>query len=88
VIVDYTGAVLNRIALPAPTGSQRWNGIMGSLTVEDIDGNGLLDVFGVTPNSGFVRYEVAGSASFRVAWGTGRGSYTRSGQAPASVRNG
>ncbi len=42
-IHDYKGALVASIALPAPGGaSQKWNGILGSLTLDDVDGNGLL----------------------------------------------
>lgn len=41
-IHDYKGALLASIGLPAPGSTQKWNGIMGSLTLDDVDGNGLL----------------------------------------------
>lgn len=46
---------------------------MGSLHAEDIDGNGLLDLIGVTAFSGVSRYELSNSGSARILWGTSRG---------------
>jgi len=87
-ILDYQGNRLANISLPDPGGSLNWNGVMGSLTATDLDGNGKLDLVGVSSNTGVVRFEVEGSIGFRILWGTGRGSYGRYGEAPATVRNG
>lgn len=53
-----------------------------------MDGNGLLDILGVTVGSGLVRYEIGNSTNFRIMWGTGKGSYERHGEAPPTVRTG
>jgi hypothetical protein len=88
LIFDYTGTLKGSVELPSPGGGQKWNGILGSLTVADLDGNGKLDIVGVSSNTNVVRYEIEGSAGFRVLWGTGRGTYGRHGEAPSSVRAG
>ncbi len=87
-ILDYKGNRLANISLPDPGGNRNWNGILGSLTAADLDGNGLLDLVGVSSNTRVVRYEVQGSTGFRILWGTGRGSYARHGEAPSTVRAG
>ncbi len=86
IIFDYKGFRIANISLPAPSGTRKWNGILGSLTAGDFDGNGLLELVGVSANTGVVKYEVAGSTGFRILWGTGRGSVGRHGEAPSTVR--
>ena len=40
-----------------------------------------------TINKGLVAYDIANSAHARILWGTGRGSYQRTGLAPAVIYN-
>ncbi len=78
-ILDYLGNVLHEISLPAPFGSPDWNGAMAAPTIANIDGDSDLELVINTAHSGIVAYDLPGTASARILWGTGRGNYQRSG---------
>lgn len=82
-VVDHLGNVLHEVALPAAFGSLGWNGALAAPTLDDIDGDADLEVVINTAHSGFVAYDLPGTAGARVLWRTGRGSYQRAGWAPA-----
>ncbi|PYQ13692.1 MAG: hypothetical protein DMF80_14435 [Acidobacteria bacterium] len=78
-ILDYLGRELYRINLPAPDLSRTWNGGLGAPTIANIDSDPDLELVVGTVASGVVAYDLPGSASARILWGTGRGSYRRTG---------
>ncbi len=78
-ILDYLGNVIHEIELPSAFGSPDWNGAMAAPTLADIDGDPDLELVLNTANSGFVAYDLPGTADARILWGTGRGSYQRTG---------
>jgi hypothetical protein len=73
------GHVLHEVDLPPAFGGADWNGSLAAPTLEDIDGDGELEVVLNTVHSGFVAYDLPGTSNARVLWGTGRGSYLREG---------
>jgi FG-GAP-like repeat len=79
-ILDYQGNQLYAVDLPAPR-SGSWNGGLGAPTLANIDGDADLEVVLGTVSSGVVVYDLPGSASARVLWGTGRGNMRRTGVA-------
>ena len=83
-ILNYLGQELYRINLPAPAIGDTWNGGLGAPTVANIDSDPDLEVVVGTVSSGVVAYELPNSANARVLWGTGRGSYRRTGTPPPS----
>ncbi|MFZ6027609.1 MAG: FG-GAP-like repeat-containing protein [Chloroflexota bacterium] len=78
-VLDYLGSPLHVVSLPAAVGSPTWNGALPAPTLADIDGDPDLEVVINTAHAGFVAYDLPGTAHARVLWGTGRGSYQRSG---------
>jgi len=78
-ILDYLGAVLYEVELPAPYGDKTWNGALAAPTLANIDDDADLEVVLNTAYSGIVAYELPGTANARVLWGTGRGNYQRTG---------
>jgi uncharacterized repeat protein (TIGR01451 family) len=78
-ILDYQGNPLHEIDLPAAYGSPDWNGALAAPTLANIDGDDDLEVVLNTAHSGFVAYDLPGTANARVLWGTGRGNYQRTG---------
>ena len=78
-ILDYMGHVLHEIDLPSAFGGSDWNGALAAPTLADIDGDGEIEVVLNTAHSGFVAYDLPGTANARILWGTGRGSYLREG---------
>jgi hypothetical protein len=77
-ILSSLGQVLQSISLPAAV-SGNWNGGLPAPTLGDVDGDGELEVVVNTAASGVVVYDLPGTRSARVLWGTGRGDYQRDG---------
>ena len=76
-VVDAAGNQQHRIALPR-------RGAMAVPTVADVDGNGTLDIVvslktGEDMMRSVLIYEVPGSGTKCVLWGTGRGNNLRNG---------
>lgn len=78
-VLDYQGNVLHRLDLPAPRGGSSWNGALPAPTLANIDADADLEIVLNTAHSGFVTYDLPGTAQARVLWGTGRGNYQRNG---------
>ena len=78
-ILDDLGNPLHEIDLPAAYGSPDWNGALAAPTLADIDADPDLELVLNTAHSGFVAYDLPGTANARILWGTGRGSYLRTG---------
>jgi hypothetical protein len=79
-ILSWDGKPLYELNLPAPRSSSiDWNGGMAAPTLADIDGDGELDLIVNTAYSGVVAYDLPGTSSAKVQWGTGRGSFQRDG---------
>lgn len=77
-ILDYLGNPLHEVDLPPAFGGD-WNGALAAPTLANIDGDPDLEVVLNTAHSGVVAYDLPGTATARVLWGTGRGSYLRAG---------
>jgi len=79
-ILNYQGQKIYEIDLPKPLSStDTWNGGLAAPTLADIDGDGNLEVIINTAHSGVVVYKLPFTSHARILWGTGRGSFTRSG---------
>jgi hypothetical protein len=78
-ILDALGNPIYEVSLPPSSGGEDWNGALAAPTLGNIDGDPDLEVVLNTANSGLVAYDLPGTASARILWGTGRGSYLRSG---------
>ena len=78
-ILDYQGHQLQAVNLPAAFGSPNWNGALAAPTLADIDGDGELEAVVNTANSGVAAYDLPGTASARIMWGTGRNNFQRTG---------
>jgi uncharacterized repeat protein (TIGR01451 family) len=78
-VLDYLGNPLHEVDLPPAYGSSTWNGALAAPTLADIDGDPDLEVVLNTSHSGFVAYDLPGTANAVIHWGTGRGNYQRSG---------
>jgi uncharacterized repeat protein (TIGR01451 family) len=81
VVTDWQGNLLQQLALPAPLGDD-WNGVLGAPTIANIDADPELELVVGTVASGIVAYDLPGSTNARVLWGTGRGSFLRTGAIP------
>jgi uncharacterized repeat protein (TIGR01451 family) len=77
-ILDYQGNPLQEVNLPASFGGN-WNGALAAPTLANIDADTDLEVVLNTSSSGFVAYDLPGTSNARILWGTGRGSYQRTG---------
>jgi hypothetical protein len=84
-ILSDQGVQLHAVDLPAPGSGATWNGGLAAPTIANLDADAELEVVVGTSHSGAVAYDLPGSAAARVLWGTGRGSYTRTGVAPAAA---
>jgi hypothetical protein len=80
-ILDYLGRELHRVDLPPPQIGETRNGGLAAPTIANIDSDPDLEVVVGTITSGAVAYKLPSSANARILWGTGRGSYLRSGTA-------
>ncbi|MFC1997835.1 FG-GAP-like repeat-containing protein [Chloroflexota bacterium] len=78
-ILDYQGDPIHEINLPNTFGSPDWNGALAAPTLANIDADPDLEVVLNTAHSGFVAYDLPGTAHARILWGTGRGNYQRTG---------
>ncbi len=78
-VLDYLGNPLHEIKLPAVFGSPTWNGVLASPTLANIDSDADLEVVLTSAHSGFLAYDLPGTANARVLWATGRGNFLRSG---------
>ncbi|NIM94852.1 MAG: hypothetical protein GTO18_14220 [Anaerolineales bacterium] len=79
-ILDYLGNPIHEVDLPlAYKGTWDWNGALAAPTLANIDSDPDLEVVLTTAHSGFVAYDLPGTAGARILWGTGRGSYLRAG---------
>ena len=78
-ILDYLGNPLQEIDLPPAYGSPDWNGALAAPTLANIDADDDLEVVLNTAHSGFVAYDLPGTANAHILWGTGRGNYLRNG---------
>lgn len=81
-ILDYLGNQLHALNLPAPRGDD-WNGGLGAPTIANIDSDANMELVIGTVASGVVAYDLPGTANARILWGTGRGSYKRTGVSTA-----
>jgi len=87
-ILDYRGNVIHQVSLPSAFGGPDWNGALAAPTLANIDSDADLEVVLNTAHSGFVAYDLPGTANARILWGTGRGNYQRTGAlVPASLVN-
>lgn len=80
-ILDYLGNELHRLDLPAPL-SGDWNGGLGAPTIANIDADADQELVIGTTHSGVAAYDLPNTAGARILWGTGRGSFQRTGVAP------
>ncbi len=78
-ILDYLGNPLREVDLPPAYGSPNWNGALAAPTLANIDADADLEVVLNTAHSGFIAYDLPGTANARILWGTGRGNYLRNG---------
>lgn len=81
-VLDYQGNSLYAVNLPAPR-SGSWNGGLAAPTIANIDLDSDLELVINTVSSGIVVYGYPGTANARILWGTGRGSFRRTGVAPS-----
>jgi hypothetical protein len=81
-ILDYHGNQLHALDLPAPL-SGTWNGGLGGPTIANIDSDADMELVVGTVSSGVVAYDLPGTANAQILWGTGRGSYKRTGVSAA-----
>jgi len=86
ILNGQTGAKLWKISYndastnPASQFNGNGNGIAGAPTIEDIDGDGTLEILGVTFDGRLIVWNVPGSGTNCQLWRTGRGGYLRKGQ--------
>jgi hypothetical protein len=85
IILNHLGQLLHAVDLPRS--SQDWDGALGAPTLADIDGDGELEVVIGTAHTGLVAYTLLGTANAKILWGTGRGSYLRTGEAANILGN-
>ena len=83
-IVSWDGNLIQSIDLPRDTSDDR-GGSLAAPTIANIDADLDLEIVVGTINKGLVAYDIANSARARILWGTGRGSYQRTGLAPAAI---
>lgn len=74
--VSFDGNPLFEVSLPAPFNAN-WNGALAAPTLANVDADADLEVVLMTAHSGVVVYDLPGTASARILWGTGRGNFQR-----------
>jgi len=79
-ILDYQGNSIYALDLPLPRGNN-WNGGLAAPTIANIDSDSDMELVIGTVSSGLVAYDLPGTANARILWGTGRGSFKRTGVA-------
>lgn len=77
-VLNYAGMALFEIDLPASINGD-WNGGMAAPTLANLDQDDDLEIVLLTAHSGVVVFDLPGSASAKILWNTGRGSFTRNG---------
>jgi uncharacterized repeat protein (TIGR01451 family) len=85
-IVSWNGSLIQSLDLPWNT-SDRRGGSLAAPTIANLDGDPDMEIVVGTINKGLVAYDITNSAGARILWGTGRGSYQRTGLAPAVIYN-
>src|SRR5690606_22910189 len=80
-MLDDQGNVLHEVDLPNAFGDENWNGALAAPTLANLDADPDLELVLNTAHAGFVAYVLPDTAHARVLWGTGRGSYSRTGTA-------
>ena len=83
-ILNYQGNVLQKVDLPLAY-SGNWNGAPAAPTLANIDGDPDLELILNTAHSGFVAFDLPGTGSAKILWGTGRGNYQRTGSNPTQT---
>ena len=72
-ILDCRGNVIHEQNLPRPKSSSRHeNGALPAPTIADLDGDADYELVINTINSGFVAYDLPGSAGAKIQWRSGR----------------
>ncbi|MCB9421868.1 MAG: VCBS repeat-containing protein [Ardenticatenaceae bacterium] len=79
IILNWDGSLLHRITLPRS--SQSWDGALSAPTIANIDNDADYEIVVSTAYTGLVAYDLPGTVNAHILWGTGRGSYLRTGQA-------
>jgi hypothetical protein len=79
IILRWDGSLLYAVDLPRST--EDWDGALVAPTIAHLDGGADYQVVIGTAHTGLVAYTLLNSASARILWGTGRGSYLRAGRA-------
>ena len=83
-ILNYQGNLLQKVDIPfAYSAGKSWNGAMAAPTLANIDNDPDLELVLNTAHSGFVAFDLPNTADAKIFWGTGRGSYLRTGSNPA-----
>lgn len=85
IIASSAGTQLHAVNLPRNTGAS-WGGAMAAPTVANIDSDADLEVVIGTSNWGVVAYDLPNSSNARILWGTGRGTFLRSGTPPVCLQ--
>jgi len=84
MIVAWDGTLIESVDLPYASDERR-GGSLAAPTIANIDQDPDMELLVGTINRGLVAFDIANSAGARVLWGTGRGSYQRTGAAPAAA---
>jgi uncharacterized repeat protein (TIGR01451 family) len=77
-VVSWDGNLLQALDLPRDTNDDR-GGSLAAPAIANIDADPDLELVVGTINRGLVAYDIANSSHARILWGTGRGSYQRTG---------
>ena len=87
-ILDYQGNPVHEVNLPSAYGGPDWNGALPAPTLANLDADADLELVLNTAHSGFVAYDLPGTANARILWGTGRGNYQRTASIPLGTLEG